>query len=270
MLDRILTSFKQLGFQFLDVIPNLVAAIVIIIVGNLIAKFISSIVRKMLVTIKIDSLGDKINDIDIIHKSSFNFVLSQIISKILYYVLFLMFAMVAADVLEFQAVSDLFRDIFDFVPKLIAACIVLAIGLVIADLLKTVVNTTTKSLGVPSASLIGSFVFYFIVLMTVVTALTQIGIDTDFISNNLTVLLAGAVFAFGLGYGIASKDTMANFLASFYSKDKFKLGNKIKIEDVSGEIIEMDNSTMTILGNDNQKIIIPLRKLTTEKVEILD
>ncbi len=270
MLDRIISSFTQLGYQFLDVIPNLIAAIVIIIVGNLVAKFISKGIGRMLRSLKIDSLGDKINDIDVVQKSNFNFVLSQIISKIFYYVLFLMFAMVAAEVLEFKAVSDLFNDIFDFIPKVIAACIVLAIGLVIADLLKTLVNTTTKSLGIPSASLIGSFVFYFILLMTVVTALTQIGIDTDFISNNLTVLLGGAVFAFGLGYGLASKDTMANFLASFYSKDKFKLGNKIKIENVSGEIVEMDNSTMTILGVDNQKIIIPLSKLTTEKVEIID
>jgi len=270
MLDRIIKSFTELGYQFLDVIPKLVGAIVILVVGNWIAKLIASLIKKMLVALKVDTLGDKINEIDVIEKSSFNFVLSEIISKCVYYILFLLFAMVSAEVLEFKAVSDLFNDIFNFIPKLIAAGIVLTIGLVIADLLKNIVNTTTKSLGIPSAKIIGSFVFYFIVLMTVVTALTQIGIDTDFISNNLTVILGGAVFAFGLGYGIASKDTMSNFLASFYSKDKFKLGNKIKIEDVSGEIIEMDNSTMTILGNDNQKIIIPLRKLTTETVEIID
>jgi len=270
MLDRIINSFRDLGYQFLDVIPNLVAAIAILIVGNLLAKLISNLIRKALVTLKIDSLGDKVNEIEFIEKSSFNFVLSTIISKALYYILFLLFAMVAAEVLQFQAVTDLFNDIFNFIPKVIAASIVLAIGLVIADLLKTIVNTTTKSLGIPSATMIGTFVFYFILLMTIVTALTQIGIDTDFISSNLTVILAGAVFAFALGYGIASKDTMANFLASFYSKDKFKLGDKIKIEDVSGEIIELDNSTMTLLGNNSQKIIIPLRKLTTEKVEVID
>ena len=269
MLERVTRSFIDLGYQFLDVIPKLAGAIIILIIGWIISKFIGGLVRKLMKALRIDRLGDKLNEIDLVYKSSFNVVISDIIGKIVYYFLFLLFAMVAADLLEFEAITTLIYSIFDFIPRLIAACIVLGFGLVIADLLKKVVNTTTRSLGIPSAKLIGSFIFYFILLMTIVTALSQLGIDTDFISTNLSVILAGAVFAFGIGYGIASKDTMANFLASFYSKDRFKIGDKIKIEDAQGEIIEMDNSTITLQGNSNQKIIIPLKKLTTEKVEIL-
>ncbi len=269
MFERIINSFTELGYQFLDVIPKLVGAIVILVIGYWLSKLIASLINKGLKAIQIDRLGDKINEIEIVDKSNFNFVLSDVISKGVYYILFLLFAVVAADVLDFEAVSNVIVDIFDFVPKLIAACIVLAIGLVIADFLKNIVNTTTKSLGIPSASLIGSFVFYFILLMTIVTALSQIGIDTDFISNNLTVILGGAVFAFGLGYGIASKDTMANFLTSFYSKDKFKIGDKIKVNNASGEIIEMDSSTVTLRSENSNKIIIPLHKLSAETVEII-
>ena len=103
--------------------------------------------------------------------------------------------------------------------------------------------------------------------MTVVTSLTQIGIDTDFISNNLSIIIAGCVFAFALGYGLASKDMMSNFLASFYSKEKIKIGDLVSIDNVKGEVIKIDGSSLTLLTA-NSKVIIPLSKLTSETLEV--
>jgi len=94
-------------------------------------------------------------------------------------------------------------------------------------------------------------------------------IETNVIESNLSVILAGGVFAFALGYGIASKDMMANFLASFYTKDKFKIGDRITVEGMSGEIIDVDNNSI-LLQSDRKKVVIPLKKLSSENVEIHD
>ena len=122
-------------------------------------------------------------------------------------------------------------DIINFIPRLLVAGIVLMIGVFIADFIKDIITTVCQSLGIPSAKMIGGFVFWFIFLTALVSAMGQAGIETDFIMSNLSLLLAGGVFAFALGYGIASRDMMANFLASFYTKEKVnildKYGNKI-------------------------------------------
>jgi len=101
-----------------------------------------------------------------------------------------------------------------------------------------------------------------------ITALEQASIQTSLISTNLTILVAGLVFAFSIGYGLASKDTMANYLASFYTKSKVKVGDVIRIKDVTGEIMVVDSSSITIQTED-RLVIIPLRKLTSENLEIL-
>ena len=62
---------------------------------------------------------------------------------------------------------------------------------------------------------------------------------------------------------------MANYLASFYTKNKVKVGDLISINDVKGEVVAVDGSSLT-LQTENSLVIIPLKKLTTENLEILN
>lgn len=268
MIEQILAILLDTWNSFVLVLPNILKAIVVIIIGWLLAKLLARIIRKVLSKIGIDKLANKLNEIELIEKTNVKIVPSAIFSKLIYYITFLIFIIAGTEILQMEAISQLVVDILNYFPKLIAAIIVLAIGLFLADFIKKIVLTTTQSLGIPSAKIIASFVFYFIFLITVVTALSQLGIDTIFIRNNLTVILAGGIFAFGLGYGLASKDTMANFLGSFYSKNKFHVGQNITVDGATGEIIAMDSTTLTLLASDNRKIIIPLHKVSQEKVEI--
>jgi small-conductance mechanosensitive channel len=155
-----------------------------------------------------------------------------------------------------------------YVPLLISAAIVMAIGLFIADALRKMTLTTCQSLGIPSAKTIASFVFYFIVISVLMSALTQAKINTDFIKQNLSIVLGGLVAAFAIGYGLASRNMMANFLASLYSKDRFKIGDTISINGTTGTIENMDSTTLTLTTPDKKRVIVPLSKLTTETVEI--
>ncbi len=268
-MNRITELFNELITNFIQVFPKIAYALVIFLVGWLIARLVAFVVERVLRTIKVDKLAEKLNEIDFIDRSNFTIKPSRILAKMLYYLILLVFTIVATEVLDIQAVSDLVRDIINYIPNVFAAIIVLTIGLLFAQFLKNIVTTAMQSLGIPSAKIIGAFIFYFVFLMTAVTALTQIGIDTDFISNNLTVIIGGGVLAFGLGYGLASRDTMANFLASFYSKDKVYIGDVIGLDGLEGEVIKMDSTSLILLTKDDREIIIPLSRLTISNIEIV-
>ncbi|MFK8101632.1 MAG: mechanosensitive ion channel domain-containing protein [Saprospiraceae bacterium] len=252
---------------FMDSIPNVIGALFILIIGWLIAKSIAKLLLRVLKSIGIDRVADKLNEIEIIHKANVNFVPSVVLSKIVYYLLLLIFATGATDVLGMEAVSNLMKNIVEFAPLLISAIFVFIIGALIAEFIKNIVLTTCKSLGIPAANLIANFVFYFIFISAIMISLDQAQIQTEFLRHNLTVIIAGGVFAFAIGYGLASRDLMANFLASFYSKGKVNLGDKVTINNTTGTIIAMDNSSIVLKAED-RKIIIPLSKLSSEKVEI--
>jgi small-conductance mechanosensitive channel len=255
--------------QFAAVLPNLAGALAVLLIGWLISRGLRKLVKTLLARTGVDQLAERLNQIEIMEKARIRIVPSVLLSKILYYILMLVVALAATDILGIQAVSDLMVDIINYIPNLLTAVIVLFIGLLFADFIKGIVLSTAKSLGIPSANLIANFLFYFLLIAVAMSALGQAQIDTDFLATNLTIIIAGGVAAFAIGYGLASRDVMANFIASFYSSKKVTPGDVIKVGEVTGTVKALDNTSITLEGEEKQIIILPLSKLTTEKVEII-
>jgi len=250
----------------LTIVPKLLMAVVILIVGMIAAKIIRKVIKKALVTAKIDKLGDSLNEVDIVSKANMKIELSSLFSTAIYYFIVLIVLILSSTALGMPEVTNLVSDILKFIPNLLVAIIIMILGTLLADALKTMVSTALKSLGVPSAGMISNVLFYFIFINVILIAMKQANIQTDFLAQNISIIIAGVVGAFAIGYGLASKDTMSNMLASFYSKSIFKIGDKITIDGVTGVISNMDKSKVTIDTGDSL-VIMPLSQAATQKVE---
>ena len=268
-LESIWYTIKERLLELLKVIPNLVGAIIVFIVGWVLAKAFAKIIKKVLEKTGIDKLAEKLNEIEIVYKSKIKIIPSTFISKIVYYLILFVFAMAATEVLGMETVSELMKNIMDYIPKLFSAFLVLVFGIFIADLIKGMVLTAANSLAIPSAKMISTIVFYFIFVNVLMITLKQAELKTDFIETNISIIFAGIIFAFALGYGMASKGLMSNLLSSFYSKSKFEIGAIIAVDGVKGEVINVDATSVTRKTED-VKVVIPVGKLMTEKVEFFN
>jgi Conserved TM helix len=152
---------KNLLLRFTSAIPNLLAAIAIAILGMIVAKAVSKVIEKVLLTIGLDSLAQKLNEIDVIEKYNINLKPSRIISQVFYYVLLLIFLIAATDILGMPALSQLISDLINYVPNLITALVVLILGLLLANVLKSLVHSACKSVGISSPALISNFLLRF-------------------------------------------------------------------------------------------------------------
>lgn len=261
-------SVQEFLNQIWTFAPRVIMAIVVAIVGILISKMVAGMLRKLLKKVKIDKFGEKLNDIDFIQKANVKIELSAILSKVVYYFMALIFMIMASDILAMPAISNLFSDVFTLIPKLLVGFFILIFGVLLSDMLRKLVETTLTSLGIPSAKIVGSFLFYFLLINVVVVAIAQAEVNTDFLQQNISILIAGVVLAFAIGYGLASKEVMLNFLASFYSKDKVSIGDVVVVEDEEGEVIDIDKTSVTIASN-GKRVIFPLSTLLSQKVTIL-
>lgn len=255
--------------KFAQTVPNVFMALVIFLVGYIVAKIIAKVLKKTLKNIGIDSIGDKLNEVDIVQKANMDIKISEIASKLMYYIIMLFFTVAATSVLGIPEISNLVSDIFTFVPNLIVALIVLILGTLLADALRKFLATALTSLGISSAGLISSFLFYFLFINIVILALSQAKINTSFLSQNISIIIAGIVAAFAIGYGLASKDVMANMVASFYSKDQFETGQKITIDGITGVVTRVSKSSLEIT-TDNGRVQIPISKATNSVVRYHD
>jgi len=114
-------TLQNLLNQVGSFIPGLIGAIVIVIIGFIIAKIIAGVIRKVLQKIKIDSFGEKLNDIDFINSANLNIKISTVVSKFFYYLILVFFLVLASDILDMPAISELVVGLFNFIPKLIVA-----------------------------------------------------------------------------------------------------------------------------------------------------
>lgn len=251
---------------FISFVPNILGALLVLLVGYIVARVLRRILKTILAKAKVDVLGEKLNEIEIVQKSKFKIKLSTIFSKLIYFIIMLFVWVAATDVLGMEAISQLVTDIFNFIPNLLVAFIILIIGLLLADLIRKAVLTACNSLGIPSAKLIATLVFYFIFINILISALSQAQINVEFLSQNISLVIGGAVLAFAIGYGFASRDILSNFLASFYGKGMFEVGERVVIDGIEGEIIEIDRANITLLS-EKKKVIIPFSKAINNKVE---
>ncbi len=259
---------EQLFTQLSAFFPKFIGALSILFIGWIISRTVGKILSKVLATIGVDRLAEMFQDIDLVQRAGgMRAQVSGVLAKGVYYMLMLIFIIAATEVLGVAAITQLFTDLMNYLPSLLTAAVVLMIGIFVADLIQSAVLALCQSLGIPSAKMIASIVFYFIFVTIAVSALAQAKINTEFISSNLTAIIGAVALAFSFGYGLASRDLIANYLAGYYNKNKIRVGDDVRVIGVRGKVVMID-ATSLILQTPERAIIVPLSKLTTEKVEV--
>ncbi len=265
----LLFDWQMLINQLVEFLPNVLGALAIAIVGFIISRVVSRIIGRLLKRLRVDKLMDQLKEVDILSNSNIQFSPSAFLAKLVYYILLLIFLVAAVETLGMESVSNMISGLLAYLPNAFSAFAVFIVGLLIANFIKNIVYTAAKSIGIPSSKLIANFLFYFLFLNILMIALDQAGIKTEFLTSNLTLVLGGVVLAFAFGYGFASKDLMANYLASFYARNKFSIGDVINIDGEEGLILDKDSTSITMRTSNGNKVIYPLSMLTHRKVEIV-
>lgn len=265
--DILKNTFNSLITQFIDFVPRIIGCILVLLIGYFVANFIRAIVRNILGRVGFDRIGERLNQIGFIKQIKAEVKLSSLVATALYYFIILMFLTAATEILGVETITSMVLSVVNFIPKLIAGAIMLQVGIIISDVIKSGVITLCKSFNIPSAKLIGNLVFGFFLVITFISALAQIGINTELLESSFIIIFGGIVVAFAIGYGLASKDVLGNIIASFYSKKKYNVGQIVKVDGVKGEIIEIDNLSV-VIKTDEARVVLPLRYFQSQRVEI--
>lgn len=260
--------YHNLITPIVQVFPQLLAALGVLIVGWIGVRLLVRLLRNLLNRLGVNRLSDYINQMELFGEGSVKLNLTKVVCAFVYYFLMLMVWVLSADVLGIDAITIMLNDIIAYIPNLFVAFIYLLIGILLADIVRKFFLTTLQSFGIPSARLIAGFVFYFLIINIMLGALTQAKINTEFIAANISIILGGIVLAFAIGYGLASKDIARNLISAFYWKQKFNIGDVIEVDGVRGEIMVIDNSHF-ILSQDDKQIMLPMYKLSRSTTTLI-
>jgi small-conductance mechanosensitive channel len=268
--DLFIESLRVFGEKFMDTIPSILIAIIVILITWLLARMISGAFQKVLEIVHFDRLAEKIKLTQFLKQSGTQLTPSAIISRIIYWTIVILVIAAAAEALSWTAVSYQIQRLWDYTPNLVMAGVIFSIGVYLSSIVRDFIRSSTSSLGISTGRILSSVIYYVLVVMVVLTALEQAKIDTKILATNLLIIIGAIMLAASISYGLASKDVLSNILAGFFNKRTFQKGMVIEIDGIRGTIVEMTNIAVTLQVNESEKIVIPSHQLLTNRVKIID
>ncbi len=209
-----------------DYLPNLLSALVLLILALVAAKFLQYLVEKGLKLLKVDKLQKSKAVAKTLHTAELNIDVVSITGRIVFWSVIAIFALTIADVLQLAAMRDVIREFVGYLPNVLAAAVVLTITVAGARIVRDVVRASLARMRVDYASNVASLSFYVLIVFGVVMSLDQLGFDTTILSANITIIVAGIMLALALAFGLGGRDTAGKIVADMHGR--FDRNNKRK------------------------------------------
>ncbi len=198
--------------QLVRFLPVFFLAIAVLVAGWLLAKFLQFLVVRGLKAINFNVVTEKAGIDNFFKQGGIRKTTIDILGILIYWLTILVALLVAFNVLGLKEVSDLFRDVALFVPKVIVAVLIIAVGLYLARFVGDAVVTYGKNVGLQDAELMGRVTRYAIMVFVVVVALSQVEVGADIIRWTFFILFAGIVLALALAFGLGGQKWAASQL----------------------------------------------------------
>lgn len=211
-LDIFINSLNQFWIQLVNFVPKLLAVIVIIFFGWILAKIARAAVKRTLELMQFDKFAQKSGLEAFMNHGNFDLSLSGIISHLVYWLVIIMFIITGSNMLGLNEVAVLLQQLASYLPHIIVAILVLIFGTLLARFVNRLVFAWLYSIKFERALEVSTSAEYGIQILAIFVALEQLGIGTQLI-NSLFVIVFGALFlALAIAFGLGGKEWAAKVI----------------------------------------------------------
>lgn len=263
-------AFESLSAIFKDIaaaLPGIFGAFVVLIFGWIIIKITKFVLKRIFKAIHLDRFSEKINKAKLFGEADIKIDLPKVIVTFIKVLLWLVFIIVASDIMGLTIISTEIANLLRYLPILLSALIIFMIGLYLAKMIKEMIVKVFDSIGMGGGKVLGNALFYLIIIFVSITALNQAGVDTQIITNNFTIILGAFLLAISLALGLGAREVVGDLLRTFYTRKIYVIGDKVKIGKLVGTVIGIDSISM-ILKTKNGKVVVPIKKVVEKTVEV--
>ncbi len=208
--DAFTYSLQNIWASFIDFVPRFLFAIIVFIIGWIVAAVIGKAVEQVISALKIDKALGSAGADGVMERAGMRLNVGGFIGGVVKWFIIVVFLVASLDILSLTAVTDFLKnDVLGYLPHVIVAALVLVIATVVADFMGKVVMTSAKAGGVRSANFLGTLTRYSIWIFAFIIALSELGIATAYMQILFTGLVAMLALAGGLAFGLGGKEAAA-------------------------------------------------------------
>ena len=235
--------------------PKVFVGILLIAGALLIAKLVEKILRYTLTKVRFDELVGKAGIDQALQRLGLRQELTILFPRLAYFLVLLILARTAGDALGIVAISGAIGAFFAYLPNIFAALLLMILGSTVGQFAGQTVAQSAESSGIEFAPTLGKLVSAIILFVCSMMAIAQLKIDTDIVRIVTSFVLGGAALAFGLSFGLGTRDIVRNVAAGFYVRKVLTIGKPLEIAGQNG-ILAAITATHLILKSDDHETAI--------------
>lgn len=204
--DVVSNSFLNLWVGFVNFIPVLIGALVVLIVGLIVAAGLGAVVEKIFDAVRLDSFLMKLGLGPYFDRAGMKLRAAKFLGRLVYWFVVVAFLLAASDILGLFALSGFLKDLLAYIPNIIAAVLIMLAAVVLGGFLKKVVTASVLSARLHAAHFLGSLAWWSVVVSGLLAALVQLNIAASIINSIITGFIAMLALAGGLAFGLGGRD----------------------------------------------------------------
>ncbi len=211
--EIVVFSLQRLWDGAAGVVPSLIGALVIIIIGLIVAYVLGTlVVQKILEALKLDALLEKLGLTPYFERGGLRLSGSRFFGRLVYWFVTIAFLLAASDVLGLFAFSSFLKDVLFYIPNVVIAVLIMLATVVVANFVRKLASASVMSAKLHAAHFLGSMAWWAIVVFGFLTALIQLNVATSVINTVITGFVAMLALAGGLAFGMGGKDYAASLI----------------------------------------------------------
>lgn len=213
-------SVRGFLVQLSEFMPRLIGVVVVLLIGWFVAKFLALIVVRSLKFVNFNVITEKAGLDGFLRQGGMRKSTIDILGLLVYWLVILVTLLAAFNTLGLAVVSDLFSKITLFVPHVIVAVLILAIGLYFARFVSDAVIAYGKNVGMQDAVFVGRVAYYAITVFVILIALDQVQVGGEIIRLTYYILMGGTALALAIAFGLGGQKWASGQLEKFMERKK--------------------------------------------------
>jgi len=224
-------SIDQWGTQTRDIIqnvwdrsvtftPNLVGAVLIVLVGAIVGVVLGYVVTRILQAIKLQSLSDQSKFTEVLKKARMQTDIAEIAGTFVKWLVILVFLVPAASILQVTGVQDFFEGILSYIPIVLAVGALIIFGVMVADMIAKLARAAADSLGATTARLVELVIRWTFYVSIAISSLFALGVPREFTVILFIGVVSAVALALGLSLGLGAQTHMNDLVKSV--REEFK------------------------------------------------
>ncbi|CAM4164111.1 mechanosensitive ion channel [Lederbergia lenta] len=195
--------------DIMTMIPNIIIAVLLIFLSVWLGKWARQLIAGFLQRVGFDSMTRNIS-LGNWKPGAGGMLMSEVVGYIAQILIIFFLTIEALRLVKLDFLVGMLTAITAYLPNVLAAVIILALGLIIANIVEKVLSSILTG---PSFKLITAVAKYAIIALSLFMALDQLGVAATIVNSAFILILGGLALAFGLAFGLGGKEFAKNYLA---------------------------------------------------------